>query len=56
MVEEVAVVMMMMIVMISMVQVNKVATVDILNVTYYYLHFKDAGDESYKDQKYFSRA
>lgn len=50
-VEEVVVMM-----MISMVQVNKVASVDILNVTYCYLHFKDAGDEGYKDQEYFSRA
>lgn len=50
MVEEVAVVMMM-IVMISMVQVNKVTTVDILSVTYWYLHFKDAGDEGYKDRE-----
>lgn len=42
--------------MVSIVQLSKVATVDVLNAISCYLHFKDTEFEGYRDQEYFSRA
>lgn len=42
--------------MVSIVQLSKVATVDILRATSCYLHFKDTEFEGYRDHEYFSRA
>lgn len=42
--------------MVLIVQLSKVATVDILHAISCYLHFKDIEFEGYRDQEYFSRA
>lgn len=41
---------------IPIVQLSKVATVDILHAVSSYLHFKDTEVEGYRDQEYFSRS